>query len=137
MTEFSAEGLRPVAGTLRELLISSNGLTSLAGVAVLTELELLDVSANRIESLADSHLDKLARLTELWCTSNKLTSFQEVERELGAVPQLVSVMLEANPLARDVQYRNKLLAALPRLTEIDGNEVVHTGVSRLLSGQPS
>jgi protein phosphatase 1 regulatory subunit 7 len=128
-------GFEPVAHQLRELLISSNGLTSLTGIHIFAELTLLDVSANKIGSLANSQLDHLRNLEEFWCTSNQLSDYKELETELGNNLKLVSVMLEANPLARDTQYRNKMQAALPRLQQLDCVDIVRTSLSRLLSGE--
>lgn len=88
-----------------------------------TKLRVLDVSNNQIE-----HLTNLAgiapELEELWASSNKLTSFDEIEKELGDKKKLETVYLEGNPMqyASGPMYRNKVKLALPNIRQIDAGK---------------
>jgi protein phosphatase 1 regulatory subunit 7 len=98
-------------------------LTSIGGLDNNPKLRVLDVSNNMIEHL--SGLEKVPLLEELWASSNKLASFQEVEDQLADKENLETVYLEGNPLQRDAgaTYRNKIKLALPRVKQIDATFV--------------
>lgn len=83
---------------------------------------MLDISNNRIAHL--ENLSHLAKLEELWASSNLLDSFEEVERELAGTEALETVYLEANPLQLrgPAVYRNKVRLALPQVKQIDASE---------------
>lgn len=87
------------------------------------KLRVLDISNNEIE-----HLTNLAGiapdLEELWASSNKLESFEEIEKELGDKEKLETVYFEGNPLQRaaGAMYRNKVKLALPRIKQIDASK---------------
>lgn len=49
---------------------------------------------------------------------NQISNWNCID-ELAANTKLVTVYLERNPLAKDVQYRKKLMLALPQLKQID------------------
>ena len=59
-----------------------------------------------------------------------MQSFAEVEK-LKAIPTLQTVYLEGNPFAADPQYRNKVLAELTQITQLDATMVVR-GANPLL-----
>jgi len=56
---------------------SSKNITSLEGIEVLTDLEILDCSFNRITSL--EWVDHLDNLKWLNCSHNRLTSLKGIE----------------------------------------------------------
>lgn len=53
-----------------------------------------------------------------------LSSFEEIEAELGNKDALVTVYFEGNPLMRDAgsNYRNKVRLALPKVKQIDASK---------------
>jgi len=61
----------------------------------------------------------------LWASNCQLDSFEDVEKELGDKEQLNTVYFEGNPLQRNgpVQYRKKVMLALPRVRQIDATFV--------------
>jgi protein phosphatase 1 regulatory subunit 7 len=81
----------------------------------------LDISNNAIAHL--TNLKHLARLEEVWASSNGLASFDELEHELADKPALTTVYLEGNPLQLQnaVLYRNKVRLALPQVKQIDAS----------------
>lgn len=85
---------------------------------------MLDISNNLIEHLTGLK-GEVPELEELWASSNKLESFEEIERELGDKEKLETVYFEGNPLQRmaGVTYRNKVRLALPRIKQIDAGEL--------------
>lgn len=85
-------------------------------------MRVLDISGNQI-----AHLENLGaqeHLEELWASSNRLASFQEVERELKDKKELKTVYFEANPLQFNgpAVYRNKVKLALPQVVQIDASK---------------
>ncbi|EEB09742.2 protein phosphatase regulatory subunit Sds22 [Schizosaccharomyces japonicus yFS275] len=113
------ENLSGLANCLEELYISYNGLTSLEGIEVLTNLRTLDVSNNRIEHL--THLKGLKHLEELWASNNQISSFAEVEEQLGDKEELNTVYFEGNPLqtSNRAAYVNKVRLCLPQIRQLD------------------
>lgn len=106
---------------LEELYISHNLLTALSGLETCTELRVLDISSNQIEQLA--HISHLKHLEEFWASSNLMSSFDEVEKELADKQELKTVYFEGNPLQtkNPVLYRNKVKLALPQVQQIDAS----------------
>ncbi|KZF22054.1 protein phosphatase 1 regulatory subunit SDS22 [Xylona heveae TC161] len=109
---------------LEELYISNNLVTSLDGLSACPSLRVLDISSNQITSLSDE-LKPLKNLEELWASYNQLSSFVEVEKQLGDKEELETVYFEGNPLqtTNPVLYRNKVRLALPRIRQIDATFV--------------
>lgn len=82
---------------------------------------MLDISNNHITNL--TNLNHLQNLEELWASSNQLSSFDEVERELANKKELNTVYFEGNPLqtTNAVLYRTKVRLALPQIKQIDAS----------------
>jgi protein phosphatase 1 regulatory subunit 7 len=114
-------GLEKLAN-LEELHISHNLISKLSGLEHNTNLRVIDISSNPIEHLEG--LTHLKHLEELWASNTKLSSFQEVERELRDKEELQTVYFEGTPLQREnmVLYRNKIRLALPQIKQIDASE---------------
>ncbi|KAH8704587.1 hypothetical protein GQ44DRAFT_511517 [Phaeosphaeriaceae sp. PMI808] len=120
--------LRSITGlesliNLEELHISHNLLTEISGLEKNISLRVIDISANPIEHLTG--LDGLTHLTEFWASNCKISSFQEVEKELRDKEELETVYFEGNPLQRNqpALYRNKVRLALPQIVQIDATFV--------------
>jgi hypothetical protein len=66
----------------------------------------------------------LTHLEEFWASSNQLSSFQEVEKELADKAELTTVYFEGNPLQTrgPAVYRNKVRLALPQVQQIDASK---------------
>lgn len=106
---------------LEELYISHNALTEISGLDSNVNLRVLDISNNKITHLAN--LSPFEHLEELWASSNLLSSFEEVERELAKKKELNTVYFEMNPLQlrSPALYRNKVRLALPQIQQIDAS----------------
>lgn len=65
----------------------------------------------------------MTELEELWASSCKLESFQEIGQVLGDKHELNTVYFEGNPLEtrQRVLYRNKVRLALPQVKQIDAS----------------
>lgn len=129
---------------MQELYISHNGLRSLAGLAKLPKLRVLDIAGNLLTSLRSVDEEdasssssspplgpgletSLVHLEEFWANDNKLeagpATLRDVEALLGpkACPNLETVYLENNPFAKaeGTAYRRKVQLALPQIKQID------------------
>ncbi|EFJ06124.1 hypothetical protein SELMODRAFT_187027 [Selaginella moellendorffii] len=103
---------------LEELYLSHNGISKMEGLATLVNLRVLDVSSNRLTSIAD--VENLEKLEDLWLNDNNIPSLDGIETILSGPRQSLStIYLERNPCASDSSYVNKLIAALPKLGQID------------------
>lgn len=96
------EKLEDVAGTLQQLWISYNQISSLDGLACLTNL------------------------TTLYMSNNQIKSFSELDK-LKANEQLRDVLFTGNPMYAEVstkeEARIEILRHLPNLKKIDGEFV--------------
>ena len=95
------EKLEDVAGTLEELWLSYNAISTLDGVSALTNL------------------------TTLYLSNNIIKSWSELEK-LQSLENLKDVLFFGNPIYDDLtkeQCRIEVLKKLPNLTKIDGDMV--------------
>jgi protein phosphatase 1 regulatory subunit 7 len=68
------------------------------------------------------NMDHLTELEEFWANNNKISVFHDV-LHLKSLQGLKTIYLEANPVAKDPQYRTKLKLNLPQLEQIDATLV--------------
>ena len=115
-------GLTKLA-SLEELYVSHNAITSISGLDSNLRLRVIDISNNQISHL--TNLSHLKQLEEVWASGNQLSSFDEVEKELGECEHLSTVYLEGNPLQlkQPALYRNKVRLAVPRIKQIDASKL--------------
>ncbi|MEW5302201.1 MAG: hypothetical protein WDW36_005004 [Sanguina aurantia] len=107
--------------SLQELYLSHNGISTMEGLDALTGLRVLDVSSNRITKIQGLH--SLTQLEDLWLNDNQIS---DLDADLFAALQPVSgslttIYLENNPVAKEPDYREKIRATLPNLTQLDAN----------------
>lgn len=107
---------------LEEFYASDNLISELTGLKANIALRTIDVSNNQIKELKG--LTHLKQIEEVWASSNELSSFDEIEKELGDKPELKTVYFEGNPLQLNnaVNYRNKVRLCLPRVKQIDASK---------------
>jgi protein phosphatase 1 regulatory subunit 7 len=113
------EGLEELTD-LEELYIAENGIEKLEGLDNNLKLNTIDITSNKIATL--ENLSHLKNLEEFWASRNEISNFNNIEKELGKLPQLHTVYFEFNPvhLNNQVTYRNKVKLALgPSLKQID------------------
>lgn len=72
-------------------------------------------------------LAHLSSLTDLWLSGNNITSFEQIEPLTDNLTHLDTIYLEYNPLQQDFEYRKRVKALIPSLTQIDANQIA--GVS--------
>jgi len=111
---------------LSELYLSNNGLTSIGGIQTLTKLTVLDVAANQLTRIEAEILLNMPSLTELWMNDNRIADddamWSELER-LNSLNCLRCVYLIGNGLSYNASYRRRVSSLLPRLTQIDADDV--------------
>ena len=101
-----------------ELYLSENGITTIAGVASLTSLRILDVAQNRLSDLTG--VEALTNLEEFWCNDNRVEDWDQIKK-LQKARKILTVYFEANPIASASDYRDRLHSLLPTLTQIDAH----------------
>ena len=99
--------------TLEELYLAHNAITQLGGaVRTLGALDTLDLTGNRLTSLDGSQ--HLTSLTEFWCSSNHIPTFEALAPASDALGATLScIYLEHNPLAKEYDYRQRVAALFP------------------------
>ena len=108
---------------LRVLNLAGNRISRLQGVDGLVSLTELNLRRNVLTSMGD--LSGLVSLQRLFLSHNQMPSTQSLH-PLGALPQLLELSVEHNPLCSVTPpvYRPELLARLSgSLTKIDAQEV--------------
>jgi len=118
---------------LQELYLSHNRITQIENLNSLTSLEILDISNNQITRL--ENLSSLTSLTDLWMNHNLLTHYEELSA-LEPLTNLTTLYLEGNPMARNGQYRLKVLLALPILQQLDATEIHRPSYAVVTDGVP-
>ena len=85
-------------------------------------LKELDLTGNRLTSLDGSQ--HLTSLTEFWCSSNHIPTFEALAPASDALGATLScIYLEHNPLAKEYDYRQRVAALFPGVTQIDATIV--------------
>lgn len=125
------ENLEAQVETLEELFLAHNGI-DVEGASLPTGLALkfkslnvIDMSRNRLTSTAPfAHLEAVE---ELWLSGNEIATWEGVEplKESAAAgkQKLETLYLEYNPVASEFEYRKRLAAWIPSLSQIDANLV--------------
>jgi hypothetical protein len=75
----------------------------------------------------------MEHIEEFWASSNQLSSFQEIEIELGGLEGLHTVYFEHNPLQKNAgaTYRNKVRLCLRGIKQIDATYRLFLGCADL------
>ena len=145
--------------TLEELYLAHNGiddngvsgLISMAGrgdsSCNFPKLTVLDLSRNRltttaplvVDSMNDNTFGEWPMLEELWLSGNLIQDFDAVSPLNDAfrrnhLPELETVYLEYNPVAKDFEYRKKLAEFIPSLKQIDATMIRMHGRMPVPSG---
>jgi protein phosphatase 1 regulatory subunit 7 len=110
---------------LTELYLSENGIEQIEGLEALVNLRVLDLAANRIKKI--ENIAHLQQLEEFWANDNQIESFEELNA-LKVLPLLTIVFLDRNKLQDDLQYKRKVVLALPNLTQLDGFPVMKSSL---------
>jgi len=102
---------------LKEIYLSHNGILKVEGFETLVNLEVLDLGGNRIKKL--ENLENLVQLRELWVNNNFLVDFKDLTCIKSK--KLNTIYLEQNPLSKDPDYQDKVMAALPSVRQLDAD----------------
>ncbi|WOO76757.1 Protein phosphatase 1 regulatory subunit 7 [Vanrija pseudolonga] len=108
---------------LEELYLAHNGLTKIEGLEKNTKLRTLDITGNFIEVI--ENVSHLSELEEFWASSNKIATLKDLDTQLRPLKNLETVYLEHNPCQTNdpVNYRRKIMLALPQVSQIDATFV--------------
>ncbi|TGZ46494.1 Serine/threonine-protein phosphatase [Temnothorax longispinosus] len=101
---------------LNELYLSENGIMCIEGIGNCPELTTLDLANNKIKKI--QNMDHLENLEEFWMNNNEIEDWSTLE-SLKANKKLQTVYLENNPIAKDPNYRRKIMLLLPWLEQLD------------------
>ncbi|KAL4138583.1 hypothetical protein PRIC2_002088 [Phytophthora ramorum] len=86
----------------------------------LRQLKLLNLEDNGLKSL--SNFNNMLSLETLELSNNRLTDVEEVEK-LAALPSMIDLRMNNNPLTKKHLYRQHLLYKLNSLKVLDGKDV--------------
>ena len=100
------------------LSFSGCGLKRLENFPLLEDLARLDLSENQIEKGLENlkHLDGIMQIS---LENNKIADIEEL-KHLAGLANLMSLMVEGNPISQEENYREKLFKIIPSLQVIDG-----------------
>jgi len=120
------EHLEAQVNTLEELYLAHNAIDIEGGkcetglALQFTQLNTVDLTRNRLTDT--SPFAHLTSLSDLWISGNDIKTFDDVEH-LRGLTELDAVYLEYNPVASEFEYRKKIAALVPSLTQIDANMI--------------
>ncbi|CAE7424627.1 LRGUK [Symbiodinium natans] len=107
---------------LRTLSLAQNKLNNLEGVQRLSKLHSLDVRHNNLTTLEALRAQDIPRLRKLRVSENRLSQIREVD-QLADFHFLSELYLNPNPVSQLPQYRAQVLHRLPRLRNLDCQQV--------------
>eukprot|EP00434_Breviolum_minutum_P034441 symbB.v1.2.030485.t1/scaffold3434.1/size111337/10 len=107
---------------LRTLSLAQNKLSSLEGVQRLSKLHCLDVRHNHITTIAALKAEDIPRLRKLRLAENRISHMREVD-QLASFTFLSELYMHPNPMSQLPQYRAQVLHRLPRLRQLDSQQV--------------
>lgn len=104
-------------GPVTNLYLQKNEINRIENLEVLPKLRFLTLAENNISKL--ENLKTLANLKFLDLSDNNIENFDAEDLPSG----LLILLLKGNPCTQNVEYKKKLLTALPSLKQLDGNEI--------------
>lgn len=116
----SLDGLSSNFVNLEYLSVNSVGLHSLGNFPTLLKLRKLELAENRIVNGLDK-LQKCRELQSLCLTNNRIKNIQALE-PLTLLPNLFSLDLDANPIAKEADYPDSVFDLLPKLVYLDDKD---------------
>lgn len=105
---------------MRNLNLWGNDLCDISVLRDCPNVEVVSLSVNSISSLAD--LAGCHRLRELYLRKNKVDDLKQI-LYLTALPDLRILWLSENPVCQHPNYREFILAKLPKLQKLDNTDV--------------
>lgn len=120
---------------LESLSLSAVGLTSLEGLPCSTSLRCLVVSDNKLSGGLDVLVSCCPNLRKLDLTNNRMATVDAL-RPLSALSALLSLEVEANPLALKPDYRQEIFKIIPSLTSLDQQDIYGQGAGKTRSACP-
>uniref|UniRef100_A0A1A9WCC2 Dynein axonemal assembly factor 11-like CS domain-containing protein n=1 Tax=Glossina brevipalpis TaxID=37001 RepID=A0A1A9WCC2_9MUSC len=117
------EHLQNWCRNLKILLFQSNLIAKIENLFKLKNLEYLNLAVNNIERV--ENLEKLESLAKLDLTLNFIGELTSIE-SLRDNYNLKNLILTGNPCCDYPNYRKYVIATLPQLEELDGEEITLT-----------
>ena len=105
---------------MEELYLQQNQIPRIENLEHNPKLTLLDCAMNKVTKL--ENLEHLVDLKDLWINWNNLEDTDTNKDYLRRL-QLTTIYLADNPMSMHDDYREMLVAAIPTLTQIDGNQL--------------
>jgi protein phosphatase 1 regulatory subunit 7 len=105
------------------LYLAWNAIENLQGLPLPSSLNTVDLSKNKLSSLAGVELHQ--QLEELWLSYSLITAFADLV-PLTGLPKLNCLYLEHSPIAKDFEYRKTITAMVPSLEQLDATMVNRT-----------
>lgn len=125
------QGLEPYVN-LQSLSLSAVGLTSLEGLPSSTSLRKLVASDNKLSGGLDLLVSCCPNLRKLDLTNNRMATVDTLT-PLSALSDLHSLEVEANPLARQPDYRQEIFKIIPSLAILDQQDIHGQGAGKTRS----
>jgi protein phosphatase 1 regulatory subunit 7 len=101
---------------LEEVYLACNAIETVRGLPEGSPLSTVDLSNNPLKSL--DGIESHPTLEELWMTKSALSTYDDLE-PLRSLPALTCVYLEHSPVAQHPDYRQRLVALVPTLEQLD------------------
>ncbi|CAF4157107.1 unnamed protein product [Rotaria magnacalcarata] len=117
---------------LRIIYLQSNLISKIENVSRLKKLEYINLALNNIEYI--ENLEGCESLNKLDLTLNFIGILSSVENLRDNI-HLADLYLTGNPCGDHEGYRDYVIATLPQLQKLDGNEITKT--ERILALQVS
>jgi len=105
---------------VRNLNIWGSDIRDVSILAEMPNVEVLSLSVNSIDSLAD--FAHCTNLKELYLRKNKVSDLRQV-MYLRSLKNLTVLWLCDNPIASDPCYKNYIIRALPQLRRLDDTDI--------------
>ena len=109
---------------LKILYLQSNLISKIENLARLKQLRYLNLAMNNVEEI--ENLRSCENLEKLDLTINFVRVISNLKEELGHLEHFKELYLTGNPITKFPNYREYVIASLPHLTRLDGEEVTRS-----------
>ena len=105
---------------IRVLNLWGNKLSDISILSELPSLEIISLSSNLIKDI--SAFKKLKNVSELYLKDNQISDINQIEN-LKKCKKLEKLVLNDNPIANLINYKQKILEILPQIKKLDDIDV--------------
>ena len=129
------EGLECLVN-LTSIDLSNNRISHIEGLSQCTQLKTINLSKNALSSVESiQHLVECHSIDNIDLTNNNLDG-DVVKEVFGAMPNLVSLALNGNPVTQTPSFRKLTIVAVPKLCYLDRpvDEIERLGANAFVEG---